>query len=73
MTKTLETAIKRLMALPEAEQEFLAQLLLDEMESDDAQWNASTVKHGDKLDRFADEVLAADSRGECEPLDPESL
>lgn len=73
MTKTLETAIERLKALPEAEQEYLAQLLLDEMEADDAKWDSTTAKHADKLDRFADEVLAADDRGEFEPLDPESL
>lgn len=73
MTKSLETAIEQLKSLPEAEQEFFARMLLDEMEADDAQWDATTAKHAGKLDRFADEVIAADDRGECDPLDPETL
>lgn len=71
MTKTLETAIERLKALPEAEQEYLAQLLLDEMEADDAKWEALTSKHADRTSRCRGD--AANSMASCEPLDPENL
>ena len=68
MTKSLEIALERLKTLPEEEQNSLAQLLLDEMD-EDAKWDATTAKHGDKLDLFADEVLASNDCDKCEPLD----
>ncbi len=73
MTKALEAAIERLKTLPEVEQEFYARMLLDELEADDAAWDKTTAKHADKLERLAEEVVAADDRGECESLDPDSL
>jgi hypothetical protein len=72
MTKSLEIALERLKALPDEEQDSLAQLLLDEMD-EDAKWDATTAKHADKLAKLTQEILAAHQRGECEPLDPESL
>lgn len=73
MTKSLEAAIQRLRTLSEEEQEFYAQRLLDEMDADDAKWNATTAKHADAVERLAAEVTAAYERGECEPLDPDKL
>lgn len=72
MTRSLEIALERLKALPDKEQDILAQILLNEMD-EDAKWDATTAKHADKLERLAQEILASLERGECEPLDPELL
>jgi hypothetical protein len=72
MTKMLEQAIERLKQMPEDRQDSLAQLLLHEIEEDEL-WQKSTDEHADKLKGFVAEILEADRRGECEPLDPERL
>ena len=72
MTKTLEQAIERLRQMPADRQDSLAQLLLHEMEQDE-RWQRSTEAHEGKLRGLIDEVLEADERGECEPLDPDNL
>jgi hypothetical protein len=72
MTKTLEQAIERLRQMPEERQELLARLLLHEMEQDDL-WSRTTEKYADKLNELVKDILAADDRGECEPLDPDKL
>ncbi len=72
MTKTLEQAIEQLRHLPEDRQDLLARLMLHEMEEDE-KWARSTEANAGKLTRLVDEILEADRRGECEPLDPESL
>jgi hypothetical protein len=72
MTKTLEQAIERLQQLPAERQERLAQLLLHELD-EDQRWLDSTAAGADKLRGLVDEVLEADRRGECEPLDPDRL
>jgi hypothetical protein len=72
MTKTLEQAIERLKQMPEDRQNSLAQLLLHEIDEDE-RWQHSTTRHADKLQGLVKDVLEAERRGECEPLDPESL
>jgi hypothetical protein len=72
MTKALEQAIERLKRMPEAQQESLAQLLMHEIDEDE-RWRTSTAKHADKLSGFVAEILEADRRGDCEPLNPDSL
>jgi hypothetical protein len=72
MTKTLEYAIERLRQMPEDRQEAIARLLLHEIDEDE-RWTHSTAANADKLQRLVDDVLQADRRGECEPLDPNCL
>jgi hypothetical protein len=63
MTHLMEKAIERLRAVPEPQQDRLAQFLLSELEEDE-RWNASTAVHADALQRLADRVLADDARGD---------
>jgi hypothetical protein len=72
MTKTLQQAIERLQKMPEERQDALAQLLLHEIDEDE-RWRQSTAAHESKLDGLIKDVLEADRRGECEPLDPDRL
>jgi hypothetical protein len=72
MTKALEEAIERLKQMPENQQDFLAQLLLHEI-GEDERWQKSTVQHSDKLKSLVADILEAERRGECEPLDPDQL
>jgi hypothetical protein len=72
MTKTLQEAIARLAQMPEERQELLARLMLHEIEQDEA-WIRSTNAYSDKLPSLVNDILEADRRGECEPLDPERL
>jgi len=58
--------------MPEERQELLAQLMLHEIEQD-RRWSQSTETQKDKLRGLVDNVLAADDRGECEPLTPDEL
>ncbi len=72
MTKSLEKAIERLQQMPADRQDALAALLVHEMDEDN-RWSQSTAANEQKLRGLIGEVLAADRRGECEPLDPETL
>ena len=72
MSDTLEHAIERLRQMPADRQDLLARLVLHEIEEDE-RWMRSTASNADRLRGLVEEVLAADDRGECEPLDPEQL
>ena len=72
MTKTLEEAIERLRQMSEDRQDALAKLLLHEIEEDE-RWQKSTANHADKIQGLVQDVLEAERRGECEPLDPDNL
>jgi hypothetical protein len=72
MTKTLEQVIERLRQMPEDRQDAIARLVLHEIDEDE-RWLQSTAAHAGKLKGLVDDVLEADRRGECEPLDPEQL
>ena len=58
--------------MPADRQESIAKLLLHEIEEDE-RWIRSTAAYSEKLRGLVNEVLESDRRGECEPLDPESL
>ena len=68
MTKLLKKAIQRLNALPDAEQDAYAKILLDEIESDRA-WLKSFGESEDVLESLADEALAEHDAGQTTPLD----
>lgn len=72
MSQILESAIERLRQMPEDRQDLLARLMLHEIEEDE-RWTRSTKANADKLQGLIDNVLEADDRGECEPLDPDQL
>ena len=72
MTKTLEQAIERLRQMPQDRQDAIARLLLHEIEEDE-RWARSTASHADKLQGLVNDVLEADRRGECGPLDLNQL
>jgi hypothetical protein len=72
MTKTLEQAIERLRQMPEDRQDAIARFLLQEIDEDE-RWMHSTEAHADKLKGLVVDVLEADRRGECEPLDPDQM
>ena len=72
MTKTLQQAIERLQRETEERQDALAALLVHELDEDE-RWAKSTAANFEKLSGHVQEVLDADHRGECEPLDLEKL
>jgi hypothetical protein len=53
-------------------QDAFAALLLHELEEDE-RWATSTAAHSEKLDGFVPDVLEANPRGECQPLDPDQV
>ncbi len=72
MSNIVNQAIERLRQMPEDRQDFLARLVLHEIEEDE-RWMRSTEANSNKLQGLVEGVLEADDRGECEPLDPERL
>ncbi len=72
MTRLMEQAIERLRAIPEHQQDRLAEFLLHEL-AEDERWSATTQGHAAKLRDLAENVLADDANGRCTPLDPERL
>jgi hypothetical protein len=72
MTKSLEHAIERLRQMSEEQQDSIAKLLLHELDEDE-RWAQSTATHFQQLETLANDILEADRRGECEPLDPDTL
>ena len=67
MTQTLTDAVARVSKLPTAEQQALAQLLLDEIASE-ARWTESFARSQGLLATLANEALAELRAGETEPL-----
>jgi hypothetical protein len=72
MTKLLETAIAKVRDLPEAEQNAIAQIVLDEIESE-RRWDELFARSPDKLRKLADEAWAEHEAGGSEELDPGRL
>ena len=72
MTRLLEQAISKARELPEAEQDAIGQLVLDEIESE-RHWDDLFARAPDKLRKLADEAWAEHEAGKTEPLDPEKL
>jgi hypothetical protein len=71
MTELLERAFAEASKLSPEEQDFLAQILLDDLASEEL-WEQSFARSQDKLARLADEALVEHRRGETKPLE-ESL
>ena len=67
MTKLLEKALKEVAKLPEAEQDAVAAILLDELASEQ-RWAESFAKSQDKLAKLAEEALADYKAGRTKPL-----
>jgi hypothetical protein len=67
MTKLLEKALKEVAKLPEAEQDAVAAILLDELASEQ-RWAESFAKSQDKLAKLAEDALADYKAGRTKPL-----
>jgi hypothetical protein len=70
MTQLLEKAVARVSALPDREQDALASVLLDELESE-RRWDQLFASSQDLLGLMAREALAEYRAGEAAPLDLE--
>jgi len=63
MTSLLQEAVEKAMALPEDEQNALAAILLQEIESEQ-RWQESFARSSNVLDNLADEALEEDQLGQ---------
>ena len=72
MTKLLEQAVSIARELPETEQDAIAQVLLDEVDSE-RKWDAVLAKSPEKFQKFADDAWTEHTAGRSERLDPETL
>jgi hypothetical protein len=72
MTKLLEMAVAKAKELSDAEQDAIAQIVIDEIESD-RRWNESLAKSPDKLRKLADRAWAEHEAGGSQELDPDRL
>ena len=70
MTQLLERALDEVNRLPEAEQDALASLLLEEIASE-ARWSAAFAGSQSQLASLAADALAEFRAGHTLPLDPE--
>ncbi len=68
MTRPLEQAISEAKQLSEAEQDAIARLVPDEIESD-RRWEASLARWPEKLSSLADRAWAEHEAGGSEPFD----
>jgi hypothetical protein len=69
MTSLLERALRKAARLPEAEQDRIAQVILEEIE-DEARWQASFAKSQDQLAALARAAREEIARGEVSDDDP---
>jgi hypothetical protein len=72
MTKLLQKAFDEASKLPEAEQDALGRVLLEELASD-RRWEELFAGSHDLLAELADEALAEHLAGRTEEVDPEKL
>ena len=72
MTDLLKKAFEEASRLPDAEQDSLAKLLLEEMESE-RKWDQAFSDSADRMSELADEALDEHRRGATEKLEPENL
>ena len=73
MTRRLELAFQAVAKLPDAEQDALAEVILAEVASADADWDRRFAESAETLADLAEEALAEHRRGQTKPLDPESI
>jgi len=69
MNKILETAIARLVALPDDQQEAYGHQLLDELE-DERGWDERFAKTQDLLGVLAEQAMQDVAKGDVLPFDP---
>ncbi len=69
MSHLLERAYTEITRLPEADQDVIAALILEELE-DERKWKTSFAQSQDALARLAEEALAEHRAGRTQPLDP---
>ena len=69
MSHLLERAYTEITRLPEADQDVIAALILEELE-DERKWQTSFAQSQDALARLAEEALAEHRAGRTQPLDP---
>lgn len=72
MTKLLERAFEEAGKLPEAEQEALGALILEELASE-RRWTTAFAESADRLAEMAEEALAEHRDHRTLPLDPDTL
>jgi hypothetical protein len=72
MTKLLEQAVDKVRHLSEAEQDAIAQIMLDEIESE-KKWDELFAKSPEKLQKLADRAWAEHEAGGSEELDPDRM
>ena len=72
MTELLKKAFDAASKLTPQQQDAIATLLLDEIESDQ-QWDQAFQGSADELSSLADEALREHREGRSEPLDPSAL
>ncbi len=72
MTKLAARAWEELQGLDEAEQDRLAQMVLDEIESE-RRWDELFAESEDLLTELGDQAMADHRAGLTRPLDPDNL
>ena len=72
MSELLEHALEKARKLPDAEQDAIGAIILEELE-DEARWEQAFAKSQDALAKLAAEAMEEDGRGETKELDPDSL
>jgi hypothetical protein len=72
MTKLLQEAFDQASKLPEAEQDALGRILLEELASE-RRWEDLFAGSQDLLEELADQALAEHDAGRTAKLDPEKL
>ena len=72
MSELLEHAVEKVRKLPDAEQDAIAAIILEELEDED-RWEQTFAKSQDALAKLAAEAIEEDRKGETKELDPDSL
>jgi hypothetical protein len=72
MTKLLESAVAKARELPEAEQDAIAQIVIDEIESERRR-DALLAKSPEKLRKLSDHAGSEHEAGGSVELDPDNL
>ena len=72
MTQLLEKAYARITQLPDTDQDTIATLILEELDSEE-QWNQQFSASADVLSRLAQKALSEHRVGKTLPLDPDTL
>lgn len=67
MTGLLEKALKRVEALPEADQDAIAAQILESIE-DEETWERTIEANRDRIGALAEEALEEHQRGETRPI-----